>query len=94
MSVVDSGDVELVDLAAVSPEPEALRRIPRRLAFRRNILCLSCDGNELTVAMPDVRDAEAIDLVRFETGMHVHTVRASMRQIRRRLHESYDEIEP
>ena len=89
MSVVDSGDVERVDLAAFSPEPKAFRRIPRAVAFRHAVLCLYCDANELTVALSDVRDNEAIETVRFVTGMHVRAVRADAGDILRALQDAY-----
>jgi len=89
VSVVDSGDVEFVDLATHSPEPRAIARIPKALALAHDVLSLSADENELTVALPEGEGSDTIDRIRFATGMRVHAVRAHRSEIRARLKEAY-----
>ncbi len=66
-------------------EPEALARVPRAFALASDVLSIACDGNHLTVALPDTADSETIDRLRFETGMNVHAVAAPREAIRERL---------
>ncbi len=81
-----------VDLAGLRLEPAVVRRVPRQLAVRYDILSIASDGNSLTIAMPDIDDEDAIDRVRLATGMHVQAVRAPREAIRRLLAHAYDEL--
>lgn len=78
-----------IDVARIALEADALRRIPRSLAFKHDILSLSSEGNELTIAIPDAGDRDAIDRVRLLTGMHVRALCAPRESIRTRLAEAY-----
>ncbi len=89
MTAIETGSFESIDVAAVALEADALRRIPRSLALRHDVLSLFSDGNSITVALPDAADRETIDRVRFATGMHVRTVQASREAIRARLSDAY-----
>ena len=79
------------DIARIPLEADALRRVPRSLALRHDILSLSSEGNQLTIALPDVEDREAIDRIRLITGMHVRAFAAPRETIRARLSEVYAE---
>lgn len=81
---------ELVDLSTIEIDADALRRVPRNLALRHDVLSLSSDGNQLTIAVADASDRETIDRVRFATGMHVRAVTARRQDIRDRLGRVYD----
>lgn len=89
MTAIDTGSLESIDVAAVALEADALRRIPRSLAVRHDVLSLFSDGNSITVALPDAADRETIERVRFATGMHVRPVQASREAIRARLNDAY-----
>jgi type IV pilus assembly protein PilB len=89
VTAIDAGTIHFVDLAGIVLEADALRRIPRTLALRHDVLSLSSEGNQLTIAIPDVTDRETIDRVRLATGMHVHAVQAPLGAIRSRLIDAY-----
>jgi type IV pilus assembly protein PilB len=93
VTVADTGVIPFVDLAGVVLEPDAIRRIPRTLALRHDILPLSSEDNTLAIAIPDVSDREAIDRVRLVTGMHVHAMQARRDAIRARLADAYPDRE-
>lgn len=82
-----------IDVATVPVEPEALQKLPRSLALGHDILSLSSDGNQLTVAVPDPTEPETVEKIRFATGMHVRVVEASRSAIRARLQRIYGEFE-
>ncbi len=54
-------DMEVVELAQVSPAEELLKLISREQAERHNILPLQMDGVELLVAISDPLDTETLD---------------------------------
>lgn len=78
-----------IDIMRVALEPEAIRRVPRALALRHDILTLSADENHLLVALPEESDHDAVDRVRLATGMNVRVVHAPREQIRARLEAAY-----
>ena len=57
--------VPTVDLSLLSPEPEALRRLPRGVALRDTMLPLMQQGDTLVVAMPNPWDRQQLDELRF-----------------------------
>ena len=87
MGVV-SGQLDL-DIAALAAHPDVVRRIPKSLAFRHDIMSIATDDNELVVAMEDPTDEDTLDRVRLATGMHVRGVAASRRAIRKQLQGLY-----
>ncbi len=89
MTATDYGTVDSVDVASVVPDADALRRIPRVLALRHDVLSLSAEGNQLTIALPDADDRDVIDRVRLVTGMHVRAYRAPREAIRAELSSLY-----
>lgn len=93
MTVTDTSTIQFVDLAGFVLEPDAVRRIPRTLALRHDILPLSSEGNLLTIAIPDAGDRETIERVRLVTGMHVNAMQASREAIRLRLIDTYPQVE-
>ncbi len=94
MSATDNATIELFDVARIDLEPEALRRVPRALALRHDILSLSSDGDEITIALADPNDRDAIERVQLVTGMHVRAVPARREIIRARLCEAYPDQGP
>ena len=56
-------DMELVDVAQVSPSDDILKLIGREQAEKHNILPLQMDGPELLLAIADPLDTETIDSI-------------------------------
>ena len=56
-------DMEIVDVALVSPSESVLKLISREQAEARNILPLQVDGAELLVAISDPLDTETLSLI-------------------------------
>src|SRR5580704_886205 len=73
--------MDLVDLTKATVEPEALQVMPSKLVHRRNLMPLSRLNGSLTVATGDPFDVYAIDELQTLTGLHVHPVLASPREI-------------
>jgi type IV pilus assembly protein PilB len=88
----DSG--RAIDVASVPVEADALRKIPRTLAFGHDILSLSSVGNQLTVVIPDSGEVETVEKIRFTTGMQVHALEAPREAIRERLNRIYRDAAP
>jgi type II secretory ATPase GspE/PulE/Tfp pilus assembly ATPase PilB-like protein len=57
--------VPTVDLRQLTPEPEALRRLPRGVALRESLLPLMMHGDAIVVAMPNPWDQQQLDELRF-----------------------------
>ena len=73
--------MELVDLTTATVEPEAIQIMPSKLVHRRNLMPLSRSNGSLVVATGDPFDVYAIDELQTLTGLHVHPVLASPREI-------------
>jgi type IV pilus assembly protein PilB len=62
--------LETVDLVEVGPDPAAVRRVPRTLAERHEVLPLHVDGRgHLVVAMSDPTDVVAMDDLKLTSGL-------------------------
>src|SRR5262245_2437868 len=81
--LADELGMELVDLAAVTVEPEVLRAMPLKLVHRRNLMPLSRDNGTLTVATGDPFDVNSLDELATLTGLKVHPVLANPKEIAR-----------
>jgi type II secretion system protein E len=75
--------MELVDLTKTNVDPEAIRMMPSKIVHRRSIMPLSRNNGSLVVATGDPFDVYAIDELQTLTGLHVHPVLASPREITR-----------
>ncbi len=80
-----------IDLVSFPLNREALRCIPRALAMHYDVLALFVEGIEITVAMADPNDGDAVDRIKLATGMRVNKVRCSRRAIREKLNAAYPE---
>lgn len=89
MALSDLESAGALDLSSVLTDDEALRQIPQSFALGFDVLPLSSNGCELTVAMPDIGDRTTIERLRFATGMHVRAVKAPSSAIRARLASVY-----
>jgi type II secretion system protein E len=79
----DQFGMEIVDLGKVTVDPDTLRTMPAKLVHRRGLMPISRNNGTLTVATADPFDVYAIDELQTATGLHVHTVLASPREISR-----------
>ena len=75
--------MELVDLTSFTVDPETTRLMPSKLVHRRNLMPLSRLNGSIVVATGDPFDVYAIDELQTLTGLHVHPVLASPREITR-----------
>jgi general secretion pathway protein E/type IV pilus assembly protein PilB len=75
--------MELVDLTTATIDPETIRLMPSKLVHRRNLMPLSRLNGSLVVATGDPFDVYAIDELQTLTGLHVHPVLSSPREISR-----------
>src|SRR5436190_20904068 len=75
--------MELVDLTKITVQADTLRAMPTRLVHRRSLMPISRENGTLTVATGDPFDVYAIDELQTLTGLHVHPVLASPREINR-----------
>ncbi len=91
MIATDIVNVESLDVSRIDLEADAVRRVPRALALRHEILPLHSRDNELTVALAEPDDRDAIDRIRLVTGMQVRAVHATREVIRMRLLQAYPE---
>jgi type IV pilus assembly protein PilB len=86
--------VPRADLRAVSVDPAALKRVPRRLAEQLTILPLSFkEPKTLVLAMADPSDLNAIDSARFASGLTIEPVVASHSALRSAISEQYRKLE-
>lgn len=86
---------ESLDATSIAPDADALRKIPRTIALRHDVLSISSDGNELTILLPDENDRDIIERLRLVTGMHVKAIGAPRELIRAKLKSVYhDNDEP
>lgn len=75
--------LELVDLTQIQPEPAALTSAPLKLIHRRNLMPIARDNGTLTVATGDPTDVYALDEMQTLTGLQIHPVLASPKEISR-----------
>ncbi len=75
--------MEVIDLGKVAVDPETLRAMPAKLVHRRGLMPISRSNGTLVVATADPFDVYAIDELQTLTGLHVHAVLASPREIGR-----------
>ncbi|MBM3994698.1 MAG: type II/IV secretion system protein [Planctomycetes bacterium] len=75
--------MEYVDLTTAQVDPETIRLMPMKLVHRRNLMPLSRANGSLVVATGNPFDVNAIDELQTLTGLHVHPVLASPREITR-----------
>jgi type IV pilus assembly protein PilB len=73
--------VEAVDLSAFEPSPELLRQLPAGLARLHEVLPVSAAGNQLTVALCNPLDTQALDDLRFTLNREIAQVIAPRHQI-------------
>jgi general secretion pathway protein E/type IV pilus assembly protein PilB len=75
--------MDVVDITKVTVDPDTLRAMPSKLVHRRGLMPISRNNGTLVVATGDPFDVYAIDELQTLTGLQVHTVLASPREINR-----------
>lgn len=75
--------MEVVDLTKATPAPEAIKVAPSKLVHRKSLLPLSRENGTLTVATADPFDIGSLDEMQTLTGLSIHPVLASPREITR-----------
>jgi type II secretion system protein E len=75
--------MELVDLTNVKIDPETMKAMPLKLVHRKSLMPISRNNGTLTVATADPYDVYALDELSTLTGLRIHTVLGSPREIQR-----------
>lgn len=75
--------LELVDLTQVKIDSQTLASMPQRIVHRRNLMPLARNNGTLVVATGNPFDVSSLDELQTLTGLHVHPVLASPREIAR-----------
>ena len=81
--LADEFGMEWVDLTQVKIEPSALSGSPLKLLNRKNIIPIARDNGTLVVATGDPYDANSLDELTTLTGLQVHPVLGSPKEISR-----------
>jgi type IV pilus assembly protein PilB len=76
-------------MANFAPNPEAVARVPRALAFRHDALPLNLVDGVLAVALPDPDDVDVVDALRAATRLRVRPLPMSREAIRANLRTAY-----
>jgi general secretion pathway protein E len=82
-ALADEFGMDLVDLTTLTIEPETLEAMPLKLVHRRTLMPISRQNGTLVVATGDPYDVYALDELQTLTGLNVHPVLASPREIQR-----------
>lgn len=75
--------MDVVDLTQVKVDPEVLKAMPLKLVHRKTLMPLFRENGSLVVATGDPFDVYSLDELQMLTGMNVHPVLASPREIAR-----------
>ena len=81
--------IPLVDLSEVEIDVEALRSLPAKLVYRKNLVPVSRTDGTLTVATSDPFDLYAFDELRLLTGLTIQPALAPEEDIRRIIKTHY-----
>ncbi|HYV38397.1 MAG TPA: ATPase, T2SS/T4P/T4SS family [Gemmataceae bacterium] len=75
--------MEVVDLTKITVEPDTLKSMPTKLVHRKSLMPLERNNGTLTVATGDPYDVYTLDELQTLTGLRIHPVLASPREIQR-----------
>src|ERR1700676_5400521 len=82
-TLAEAFGMELVDLTKVNVDADTLKSMPSKLVHRKALMPLSRLNGTLTVATADPYDVYSLDELQTLTGLHIHPVLASPREIAR-----------
>jgi type II secretion system protein E len=84
-ALADEFGMEFIDLTQATVDPAALAGIPQKLVHKKNLMPLARHNGTLVVATGDPFDAYALDELQTITGLSVHPVLGSPKEIARLL---------
>jgi type IV pilus assembly protein PilB len=82
--------MEVIDLDYIIPDKSVLDMVPAQKVYRYEVLPIDREGRKLTLAMVDPTDINAIEELRFITGMDINPVLASESSIREAISRFYE----
>ncbi len=80
----------LVDLNVRVPDEQAVAKVKEELARKYGAVPLECEGRTLTVAMADPLNVQALEDLRFHTGLFIKPALASTSQINEAIERFYN----
>ncbi len=84
-ALADEFGLQFVDLTEATVEPAALVGIPQKLVHKKNLMPLARSNGTLVVATGDPFDSNALDELQTITGLQIHPVLGSPKEIARLL---------
>ncbi|MCU0703065.1 MAG: Flp pilus assembly complex ATPase component TadA [Fimbriiglobus sp.] len=84
-ALADEFGLQFVDLTEATVDPQALVGIPQKLVHKKNLMPLARSNGTLVVATADPFDSYAIDELQTITGLQIHPVLGSPKEIARLL---------
>jgi type IV pilus assembly protein PilB len=90
--VAERENMRTVDLSGRELDEDLMRRIPREVIERHEVLPFRLDGETILLAMSDPTDFRAIDEVQFLTSCRVETALAPRTTLRERIERYYDTL--
>ena len=84
-ALADEFGLQFVDLTLATVDPAALVGIPQKLVHKKNLMPLTRSNGTLVVATGDPFDSYALDELQTITGLQIHPVLGSPREIARLL---------
>jgi type II secretion system protein E len=84
-ALADEFGLQFVDLTVATVEPAALVGIPQKLVHKKNLMPLARSNGTLVVATGDPFDSYALDELQTITGLQIHPVLGSPKEISRLL---------
>jgi type IV pilus assembly protein PilB len=91
-TLADQLGIPLVDLRSVTPEPEALARIPESMVRSEGVLPVYVDDGELAIAISTEPTDELVVRLRETAGMPVRMQLALSEDIERAVNRAYDAL--
>jgi type IV pilus assembly protein PilB len=81
-ALAEQFDMRFYDLETIDVPMKVVELVPQELAREKLVCPVSLSGRTLSVAMTNPLDLEAVDTLRFSTGLAIEVAVASERQIR------------
>ncbi len=81
--------IDVVDLEAHPPSPEALTKLPASAVYQYNVLPFRYDGSVMTIVSPDPFDTKPADGLRLITGCPVRIVLAPREEVEKAVKKYY-----
>jgi len=88
-AISEQFSMPIVDLTAITPEPELLKVLPSRLVFRQQCVPIDQSDGVLRVATSDPFELTAFDELRLLTGLSIELVLANEEDLRDFIRQHY-----